>query len=134
MRKLIRNIAVPAALVMLIPALAAGDPIVGLWKTEPDRKDLTSHVKISACGNKFCGQIVSAYDQSGAQVQTPNVGKKLFWDVASEGDGKYGGGDFWVPLINVDVVPQMSLSGDTLTLHGCEKLVCGHQTWTRLSK
>ena len=73
-------------------------------------------------------------NSSGKKVQTPNIGKKLFWDVASEGGGKYGGGDFWIPLVNVDVVPQMTLTGDSLTVRGCEHVVCGHQTWTRLSK
>lgn len=132
MRGFLRNTFVLTLL--LAPAWGAADPIVGLWKTEPDRKDLTSHIKITACGTKFCGQVMSAYDASGKEVQTPNVGKKLFWDVASEGGGKYGGGEFWVPLIDVEVKPQMTLSGDTLSVRGCEHVVCGHQTWTRLKQ
>ncbi len=127
-----------AVVIALGAVVAAGqavaDPIVGVWKTEPDRKDLISHIQISACGDKFCGKILSAYDKTGKEVQTPNIGKQLFWDVASEGGGKYGGGDFWVPLINVDVAPQISVSGNTLKIKGCEHLVCGHQTWTRLSQ
>lgn len=134
MRKLKRNSVIPVVIAVLMPVMAAADPIVGVWKTEPDRKNLISHIKISACGDKFCGQIQSAYDKSGKEVQTPNIGKKLFWDVASEGGGKYGGGDFWIPMVNVDVVPQMTLSGDTLNVRGCEHVVCGHQKWTRLSK
>ncbi|WP_050602069.1 DUF2147 domain-containing protein [Ruegeria sp. 6PALISEP08] len=122
----------PFAIAVFLPVAAAADPIVGDWKTEPDRKNLISHIKISACGDKFCGQILSAYDASGKQVQTPNVGKKLFWDVASEGSGKYGGGEFWVPLINVDAVPQMTLQGDKLLVKGCEHEICAHQTWSRL--
>lgn len=113
-------------------AQAGADPIVGLWKTEPDRKDLISHIKISACGDKFCGVIQSAYDKSGKEVQTKNIGKRLFWDVASEGSGTYGGGEFWVPLVNVDAVPTMTLSGDSLKVKGCSHHICGHQTWTRL--
>ncbi|WP_170764290.1 DUF2147 domain-containing protein [Ruegeria lacuscaerulensis] len=134
MRKFIRKAVIPTAFIMLMPTLAAGDPIEGVWETEPDRKNLISHIKITACGDKFCGQIQSAYDSSGKKVQTPNIGKKLFWDVASKGGGKYGGGDFWIPMINVDVVPQMTLSGNSLSVRGCEHVVCGHQTWTRLSK
>ncbi|WP_170349121.1 DUF2147 domain-containing protein [Ruegeria atlantica] len=134
MRRLKRTSVVLVVIAVLMPVMAAADPIVGVWKTEPDRKNLISHIQISACGDKFCGQIQSAYDKSGKEVQTPNIGKKLFWDVASEGGGKYGGGDFWIPMVNVDVVPQMTLSGDTLTVRGCEHVVCGHQKWTRLSK
>ncbi|WP_051927450.1 DUF2147 domain-containing protein [Ruegeria halocynthiae] len=134
MRNLIRKtvISTLCAGVFLSPGLAAGDPIEGVWKTEPDRKELTSHIQITACGDKFCGKILSAYDKSGKEVQTPNIGKKLFWDVASQGAGKYGGGEFWVPLINVDAVPQMTLQGDTLKVKGCEHHICAHQSWTRL--
>ncbi|MCL6285023.1 DUF2147 domain-containing protein [Ruegeria sp. 2012CJ41-6] len=110
----------------------AGDPIIGTWKTEPDRKDLISHIQITACGDKFCGKILSAYDKSGKEVQTKNIGKRLFWDVASEGGGKYGGGEFWVPLVNVEAVPTMVLDGDQLKVKGCSHHVCGHQTWSRL--
>ncbi|MEW2916682.1 DUF2147 domain-containing protein [Ruegeria sp. ANG10] len=133
MRRLKRTFVIPVVIAVLMPVMAVADPIVGVWKTEPDRKNLISHIKISACGDKFCGQIQSAYDKTGKEVQTPNIGKKLFWDVASEGGGKYGGGDFWIPMVNVDVVPQITLSGDTLTVRGCEHVVCGHQKWTRLS-
>lgn len=115
-----------------LPVVVAADPIVGVWKTEPDRKNLISHIKITACGDKFCGRILSAYDASGKEVQTPNIGKKLFWDVASEGGGKYGGGEFWVPLIDVDAVPQMTLQGGKLLVKGCEHEICAHQTWSRL--
>ncbi|WP_170782661.1 DUF2147 domain-containing protein [Ruegeria lacuscaerulensis] len=126
------KLAVAAIVLSAMPALASDDPIVGVWKTEPDRKNLTSHIKITACGDKFCGQILSAYDSSGKEVQTPNIGKKLFWDVSSQGGGGYGGGEFWVPLINVDAVPQMTLQGDTLKVKGCEHHICAHQSWTRL--
>ncbi|WP_299894237.1 DUF2147 domain-containing protein [uncultured Ruegeria sp.] len=115
-----------------LPVVLAADPIVGVWKTEPDRKNLISHIKITACGDKFCGQILSAYDASGKEVQTPNIGKKLFWDVTGEGSGKYGGGEFWVPLIDVDAVPQMTLQGDKLSVKGCEHEICAHQTWSRM--
>ena len=119
-------------LAICLPVIVAADPIVGVWKTEPDRKNLISHIKITACGDKFCGRILSAYDSSGKEVQTPNIGKKLFWDLAGEGGGKYGGGEFWVPLINVDAVPQMTLQGDKLLVKGCEHEICAHQTWSRL--
>ena len=134
MRRFVRKgtIAGILAVAINLPTLAAADPIEGVWKTEPDRKDLISHIKITACGDKFCGQILSAYDKSGKEVQTPNIGKKLFWDVSSEGSGTYGGGEFWVPLLDVEAVPQMTLQGDTLKVKGCEHHLCGHQTWTRL--
>lgn len=123
---------VPVAVAVLLPAMVAADPIESVWKTEPDGKNLISHIQISACADKFCGTILSAFDSSGKEVQTPNIGKKLFWDVLSEGGGKYGGGEFWVPLIDVDAVPQMTLQGNKLMVKGCEHAICAHQTWSRL--
>jgi len=129
----IRRVSLAALALCLVPLAAFADPLEGVWVTEEDRKKLISHIQISACGDKFCAKILSAYDTSGKEVQTPNIGKQLFWDVASEGGGKYGGGDMHVPLINVDVAPQITLVGDSLTIRGCEHAVCGKQIWTRLN-
>jgi uncharacterized protein (DUF2147 family) len=132
----------PHALIILI-ALAviitvgtsagwAGDPIVGKWRTQPDRKNLTSHIQITSCRDGFCGLILAAFDQSGKEVTTPNIGKPLFWDVKKTGADRYGGGVFWVPLVNVKVAPQMSLSGNYLMVKGCKLDICEQSIWTRM--
>jgi len=113
------------------PALAA-DPAIGMWKTEPDRKDLTSHIEIRACGASLCGKIIEAFNPSGAKVMTKNIGKELFWDMKSNGGGKYDGGTVWVPLLNVKARATMDLVGNTLTVTGCKAIMCDGQTWTRL--
>jgi uncharacterized protein (DUF2147 family) len=110
----------------------AADPIIGIWKTQPDRKDLTSHIKVTACGADFCGLVLEAFDPSGKKVETPNIGKKLFWDVKSDGDGAYSGGSFWVPLVDETVTPQFKINGDSMLVKGCKLDVCDSQTWTRL--
>ncbi|WIY24352.1 DUF2147 domain-containing protein [Parasedimentitalea psychrophila] len=110
----------------------AADPIVGKWQTQPDRKNLTSHIQISSCRDGFCGLILAAFDQSGKEMTTPNIGKPLFWGVKRTGAGRYGGGIFWVPLVNVKVTPKMSLKGNSLKVIGCKMEVCEQSLWTRM--
>jgi uncharacterized protein (DUF2147 family) len=113
------------------PALAA-DPAVGLWRTEPDRKNLVSHIKVEPCGPAICGSILRAFDAQGAEVTTPNIGKRLFWDLKPEGKGAYAGGTVFVPLLNVQAKASAQLTGNTFRVTGCKALVCDGQTWTRV--
>ncbi len=128
--KVIRSVAV-FALLAAGPAFAS-DPAVGLWQTEPDRKDLISHIEIRECGTALCGKILTAFDESGQKVMTKNVGKELFWDMVPEGAGAYAGGTVWVPLLNVQARATMQLSGDRLKVRGCKGLVCDGQVWMRV--
>lgn len=112
--------------------LAAADVAVGIWKTQPDRKSLVSHIEISPCGAALCGVVLRAFDANGVAVSTPNVGKRLFWDLKPEGNGSYGGGTVYVPLLDVTAKAKAKLSGNTLRVTGCKGPVCDGQTWTRL--
>lgn len=125
--------------VVLIAALAgmagpvwASDPLVGVWRTEPDRKNLTSFIEIRACGPAFCGRIQQAFDPNGTEVKTANIGKELFWGVLPEAPGRYGKGTVHVPLLNVKASARMQLSGDRLTVTACKAAVCDGQVWTRV--
>ena len=119
------------AVLMTGPAFAA-DPAVGLWQTEPDRKDLISHIEVRECGAALCGKILTAFNLSGQKVMTKNVGKELFWNMVPNGGGTYDGGTVWVPLLNVQAAATMQLSGNTLKVRGCKGLVCDGQVWTRV--
>ncbi|WP_397543560.1 DUF2147 domain-containing protein [Roseovarius salis] len=111
----------------------ANDPVLGVWQTPPDRKDLVSHIRISPCGDaELCGQVLRSYAPSGEQVETPNVGKRIFWGVEPLGGGKYGNGTAWVPLLDVTARASMTLEGDTLRVRGCKAVLCDGQTWKRL--
>ncbi len=115
----------------VLPAFAA-DPAVGLWQTEPDRKDLISHIEVRECGANLCGRIQVAFNQSGQQVMTKNIGKELFWDMVPQGGGAYAGGTVWVPLLDVRAAATMQISGDTLKVRACKALICDGQVWTRV--
>ena len=119
-------------LVALATGAAAADPAQGVWKTEPDRKSLTSHIRIDACGAALCGTIVKAFDASGKEIRTANVGKRLFWDLKPEGGGRYAGGTVFVPLLNVTAQARAELNGDRLRVTGCKAGLCDGQIWTRL--
>lgn len=113
-------------------AALAADPATGLWRTEPDRKDLTSLIRVSECGEALCGTIEKAFNPQGEEVTTPNVGKRLFWDLKPQGDGAYADGTVYVPLMDVTATAKAELNGDRLEVTGCKGPVCDGQTWTRV--
>lgn len=119
------------ALLGSLSAPAFADPALGLWRTEPDRKNLTSLIRIETCGSALCGTVLKAFDAHGREVQTANVGKRLFWDLKPVGAGNYGGGTVQVPLLNVKANAKATLSGNSLRVTGCKGAVCDGQTWTR---
>jgi uncharacterized protein (DUF2147 family) len=127
------RIAVYAVLLTLFAAPAfARDPAIGIWQTEPDRKNLISHIEIRACGTKICGRILKAFNAAGQQVSTPNIGKELFWDMVPHGDGGYSNGTAWVPLLNVTVKASMELRGSRLKVRACKGPVCETLSWARV--
>lgn len=122
-----------AILLFLSAAPALSEPVVGIWKTEPDRKNLTSHIQIVECGEKVCGMIKEAFNAAGQKVMTPNIGKTLFWNLRPTGTGDYVDGTVWVPFMDVTARAKMTLNGDTLKVTGCKGIICDGQTWTRVN-
>jgi uncharacterized protein (DUF2147 family) len=121
------------SVLMLLPSFALADPVVGIWKTEPDKKNLISHIAVSTCGAKICGKVLKAFDRSGKEVATPNVGKPLFWDMQPTGGGKYSDGTVYVATLNMKARGSMELNGNALRVTGCKGPACYGQTWTRLN-
>ena len=118
------------------PAVASS-PVTGVWQTPPDRKDLVSHIRVAHCGDDgkaLCGKVLRAYNSDGELVETPNIGKRIFWGVEPLGDGEYGNGTAWVPLLNVNASANLTLSdsGDTLKVRGCKAILCDSQMWRRV--
>ncbi len=113
-------------------AALADDPATGLWRTEPDRKDLTSLIRVSECGAALCGTIERAYNPQGEEVTTPHIGERLFWDLKPQGGGDYAGGTVYVPLMDVTAKAKAELDGDRLRVTGCKGPICDGQTWTRV--
>ncbi|WP_319826503.1 DUF2147 domain-containing protein [Thalassovita sp.] len=112
------------------PAMA--DPLLGLWLTKPDHKGQVAHVQAAPCGTGICGTILRAFDRRGQPVVTPNVGKRVFWDMRPVVPGAYSGRG-WLPLLKAEFDGAIEVRGDRLTVRGCVGLMCQSQVWTRVT-
>ena len=129
-----RHLAIAAALGALLAGPALADPVHGTWKTAPDDNGNFGHVEIRDCGQTICGTLVRAYDGSGTQIESDNVGKRIVWDMRAQGGGAYAKGKVWAPDRDKTYRSKMALSGDRLDVSGCVLggLICRASEWTRV--
>jgi uncharacterized protein (DUF2147 family) len=126
------KIAAVAATLFLAGA-ALADPVEGTWRTKTDDNGHFGWVRIVPCGPAFCGTLVKAFDAQGGEITSPNVGKRIVWDMAAKGDGAYGGGKVWSPDRDKTYSSKMQLSGDSLSVSGCVFGICRDGgTWQRV--
>lgn len=71
----------------LAAGAAAADPAIGVWQTAPDDNGNFGHVEVTSCGAALCGTLVRAYDASGKEITSPNVGRRIVWDMAPKATG-----------------------------------------------
>lgn len=121
-----------SVLFALFAVSAEAEVALGTWLTQPDKKAQVAHVAVAKCGAALCGTIVRAYDKAGKQITTPNVGKRIFWDVKPTGKGDYAG-RAWVPAFNREYPASMSVSGNRMVVKGCFGPACMSQKWTRVN-
>ena len=116
---------------VLSAGIVLADPLEGMWQTETD-DGAFAHVDIGPCGVTFCGKIARTFKE-GAEYASPNLGKMLVIDMASEGNGKYRG-KVWRPSNNKIYIGKIALDGDSMRLSGCVAggLLCSKQTWSRV--
>lgn len=120
------------AVALATPALAA-DPVLGMYKTQPDDNGNFGHVELYECdGGAVCGVIRKAFDGSGSEISSPNVGKRMIWDMQAQGGGAYGDGKIWAPDRDKTYSSKMELSGSVLKVSGCVAFICRAQTWQRV--
>lgn len=131
MKKLVLGVALGLGLA----GVASADPAAGVWKTAPGDTGGYLHVALTPCGSALCGTIKTAYDKSNAVLSDyEHLGKKMLWDMNSDGDGYYSGGKIWAPDKDKTYSSKMSLVGNTLEVKGCVAggLICRGQDWTRV--
>jgi uncharacterized protein (DUF2147 family) len=113
--------------------LAAADPVEGIWQTKRDDNGHFGHIEIAPCGAAFCGVLIRAFDRDGAPIDSPNVGKRIIWDMVAYGDGVYDDGKVWSPDRDKTYNSEMQLTGNTLAVKGCVLGICRDGgTWTRV--
>ena len=122
-----------AALLICGAGAGLADPVEGVWKTKPDDNGNFGHVQIKPCGAAFCGTLIKAFDGAGKEIESPNVGKKIVWDMVAYPDGVYDDGKIWSPDRDKTYSSDMTLSGNSLAVRGCVLGICRDGgTWTRV--
>jgi uncharacterized protein (DUF2147 family) len=130
MRKLVKL----SALLTLLAAPALADPVHGTWKTKPDDNGNFGHVRIETCeGGKICGTLIASFNSAGQKVQSPNLGRKIVWDMEAQGNGAYGKGKVYAPDRDKTYNSKMSLNGSTLGVSGCVAFICRESDWARIN-
>lgn len=116
---------------LVLPVVASADVAKGVWRTQPDDKGQVGHVKVSTCGAALCGTITEAYDKAGRKITTPNVGKRILFDMKEGAAGRYEG-RVLIPMFNRSLNGKMEVSGKRMKLSGCLLGICDSQTWVRV--
>ena len=114
-------------------AAHAAEPVEGIWQTKPDDNGNFGHIEIKPCGEAYCGTLIKAFDGAGAQIESPNGGRQIVWDMMASGDGNYEDGKVWSPDRDKTYNSYMILQGDGLTVKGCVLGICRDGgTWSRV--
>ncbi|MFP5480207.1 MAG: DUF2147 domain-containing protein [Alphaproteobacteria bacterium] len=117
----------------LVAGSAWADPVEGVWQTRKDDNGNFGHVEIAPCGPAFCGVLVRAFDGAGKQIESPNVGKRIVWDMVPYTDGLYDDGKIYSPDRDKTYNGDMTLAGDRLSVRGCVLGICRDGgTWQRV--
>jgi uncharacterized protein (DUF2147 family) len=128
-----KHLMIAALLAMAGTAAFAGDPVEGVWKTKADDNGNFGYVQVKPCGPAFCGTLIKAFDSSGKEKASDNIGKKIIWDMVAYGDGVYDDGKVWSPDRDKTYNSDMQLTGDKLAVRGCVLGICRDGgTWTRV--
>lgn len=118
---------------LALAGAAMADPVEGTWKTIPDDNGNFGHIQVGPCGAKICGTLVKSFGPGGGEIDSPNNGKKIIWDMVADGGGEYSGGKVWSPDRDKTYNSRMQLSGNSLKVQGCILGICRDGgTWTRV--
>jgi uncharacterized protein (DUF2147 family) len=120
-----------AVAVLGLAGAAAADPLEGMWRTSADDNGNTGLIQVAPCGAALCGTLVQAFDGSGNQMASPNIGRQIISQTEAQGGGAYRG-KVWSPDRDKTYNSRLTLSGNSLSVSGCVFGVCRDGgTWTR---
>lgn len=121
-----------AALMLGAGGALAADPLEGTWRTAPDDNGHTGLIIVAPCGDALCGTLTRAFDGSGAEVASDNIGRQIISGTKPKGDGAYTG-KVYAPDRDKTYNSRLQLSGDSLDVSGCVLGICRNGgTWTKV--
>lgn len=122
-----------AAALAVLAGTAWADPVEGVWQTRKDDNGNFGHVEIKPCGPAFCGTLIRAYNGEGKEIESPNVGRRIVWDMVAYANGLYDDGKIYSPDRGKEYNGDMTLTGDSLKVRGCVLGICRDGgTWKRV--
>jgi uncharacterized protein (DUF2147 family) len=122
-----------AASLAVFGSVALADPVEGIWQTKKDDNGNFGHVEIKPCGPAFCGTLITAFNGEGKEIESPNVGRQIVWDMVAYPDGLYDDGQIYSPDRDKTYSGDMTLAGDSLKVRGCVLGICRDGgTWARV--
>jgi len=129
MKKIILGMVAAVALA----GAAFADPLEGMWRTVPDDNGNSGLIQVAPCGSTLCGTLIRAFDSSGNEMASPNVGRQIISETVAQGGGAYRG-KVWSPDRDKTYNSRLQLNGDTLSVSGCVLGICRDGgTWTRVT-
>ena len=121
------------AVVFFAAGAAFADPVEGVWQTKKDDNGNFGFVEVKPCGPAFCGVLIKSFDSAGAPTESPNIGRKIIWDMVPYADGLYDDGQVYSPDRDKTYNSDMTLVGDKLSVRGCVLGICRDGgTWVRV--
>ncbi len=112
-----------AAFAISAAGAALADPLEGRWRTAADDNGKSGLVEVAPCGEALCGTLLKAYGPDGGEVASPNIGRKIIWDMVAQGDGRYRG-MVYSPDRDAEYKSKLKLAGDSLSVSGCRFGIC----------
>lgn len=128
-----KTIALAAVATLMSAGVAfAADPLEGYWRTAKDDNGHSGLVHVTPCGGKLCGKLVKAYDASGKEIASENIGRNIISETVSKGGGSYKG-KVYSPDRGKTYNSKLSLSGNALKVSGCVLGICRDGgTWSKV--
>lgn len=130
----VRILGLIAGAALLGAAAAPAQGIEGSWRNTRN----TVHVKVSRCGDAYCGTVIWANATARADAQKgsgkPLVGSQLLSGLRRD-DGANWRGRVYVPDINRHASARVTqVSSDKLRISGCvlAGLICQTRHWHRI--
>lgn len=128
-----KRFALAIAALIVSTGMAMADPLEGMWRTAADDNGNSGLIQVAPCGAALCGTLMTAYDASGAEMASDNIGKQIISQTVLDSPGRYSG-KVYSPDRDKTYNSRLVLEGNTLSVSGCVLGICRDGgTWTRVN-